>query len=108
MKIDLSPGEWAGVLDVLKLRAKSIRAYADATGDPQDDELADDYERIAGIIREALASDPLAGPGRAYDHEARPDDDPEPGDRCKDCGEPITWTGPSPYSWLHVGDARNR
>lgn len=38
------------------------------------------------------------------DHEARPDDDPEPGDRCKDCGRDITWTGPSMYDWTHVDD----
>lgn len=44
---------------------------------------------------------------KIYDHDARPDDDPEPGDRCKDCGEDITWTGPSHLDWLHVDDARN-
>lgn len=41
-----------------------------------------------------------------YDHEARPDDDNEPGDRCKDCGEDITWHGTNP-EWMHVGDTRN-
>ena len=35
-------------------------------------------------------------------HKARPDDNPEPGDRCKDCGFPITWLGPSQYDWAHV------
>ena len=35
-------------------------------------------------------------------HDARPDDDPEPGDRCKDCGAPITWNGPSQTDWSHV------
>lgn len=38
-------------------------------------------------------------------HPARPDDDPEPGDRCKDCGEPITWLGPSMTDWEHTADA---
>lgn len=36
------------------------------------------------------------------DHQARPDDDPESGDRCKDCGHPVTWNGPSPADWSHV------
>lgn len=29
----------------------------------------------------------------------RPDDDPEPGDRCKDCGRDLTWRGPDPYDF---------
>ncbi|TDC92373.1 hypothetical protein E1161_13455 [Saccharopolyspora aridisoli] len=29
----------------------------------------------------------------------RPDDMPDKGDRCKDCGRPITWLGPSMYDW---------
>lgn len=36
------------------------------------------------------------------EHDARPDDDNEPGDRCKDCGRPITWDGPSHLDWSHV------
>lgn len=36
-----------------------------------------------------------------YDHEARPDDKHEPGDRCKDCGEPVIWLGPTQYDWVH-------
>lgn len=40
---------------------------------------------------------------KTYDHDARPDDDPEPGDRCKDCGEDISWIGPSlTRDWEHV------
>lgn len=35
-------------------------------------------------------------------HKPRPDDDPEPGDRCKDCGKAVTWIGPSQYDWEHV------
>lgn len=46
--------------------------------------------------------------GETYDHDARPDDDPEPGDRCKDCGEPVIWMGPGMYDWMHVNDERNR
>jgi hypothetical protein len=36
------------------------------------------------------------------DHRARPDDDPQPGDRCKDCGADITWIGPNLSDWQHV------
>lgn len=42
-----------------------------------------------------------------FDHDARPDDDNEPGDRCKDCGADIVWIGPSHTNYLHVTDARN-
>lgn len=35
-------------------------------------------------------------------HDPRPDDDPEPGDTCKDCGRPVTWTGPSANDWEHA------
>lgn len=38
-------------------------------------------------------------------HKARPDDDPTPGDRCKDCGGEITWTGPLASDWDHIVDA---
>jgi hypothetical protein len=38
-------------------------------------------------------------------HDPRPDDDPEPGDRCKDCGQSIVWVGPSTaYDWEHVAN----
>jgi hypothetical protein len=43
-----------------------------------------------------------AGTCSSAPHSARPDDDPKPGDRCKDCGEQITWVGPSQYDWEHV------
>lgn len=29
----------------------------------------------------------------------RPDDEPEPGDRCKDCGRFLTWVGPTHLDW---------
>lgn len=35
-------------------------------------------------------------------HDARPDDDNEPGDRCKDCGRDVTWIGPSHTDWQHA------
>ena len=55
-----------------------------------------------------IVPDHTTGPGREYDHDPKPDDMPEPGDRCRECGEPITWVGPSQYDWMHVGDRRNR
>jgi hypothetical protein len=45
---------------------------------------------------------------KTYDHLARPDDNPEPGDRCKDCGDPVTWIGPTQYDWEHVEDVEVR
>jgi ABC-type glutathione transport system ATPase component len=39
---------------------------------------------------------------RAAEHDARPDDLNEPGDRCKDCGDKITWVGPGHTDWEHV------
>lgn len=39
----------------------------------------------------------------ASDHRPIPDDMPEEGDRCKYCGGPITWVGPSTVTdWEHV------
>ncbi len=51
-------------------------------------------------VKQVSTSDP----GQPTDgHVIRPDDDPEPGDRCKECGRPITWIGPSPATdWEHV------
>lgn len=34
--------------------------------------------------------------------DKRPDDDPEPGDRCKGCGRDLTWVGPGMSDWEHV------
>ena len=62
MKIELSPGEWAGVMNVLHQAAEDMRQAAAV--EPIEDfeaadlrEQADDYERIEGIIREALDKD---------------------------------------------------
>lgn len=45
----------------------------------------------------------LIGPIIPADHEIRPDDLPEEGDRCKECGKPITWIGPSTVTdWEHT------
>jgi hypothetical protein len=46
--------------------------------------------------------DQLNEAAKGGEHPARPDDDPEPGDRCKDCGRPITWLGPSQFDWEHT------
>ena len=55
-----------------------------------------------------LDPDTLVDVLTAFDHEAVPDDLPEPEDRCKDCAAPITWRGPDPHTdWLHVEDPRN-
>lgn len=40
-------------------------------------------------------------------HKARPDDSNEPGDWCKDCGQPVSWIGPSQYDWVHIGGLRD-
>ncbi|GAA1940303.1 hypothetical protein GCM10009754_04320 [Amycolatopsis minnesotensis] len=37
------------------------------------------------------------------DHTHRPDNVPEPGDRCKDCGAEIVWTGPGMHDWQRAG-----
>lgn len=48
MKIDLSPGEWAGVMDAVADRAAR---------ETEDHELRDDLWRIARSIREAIDAD---------------------------------------------------
>lgn len=58
--------------------------------------------RRKGSVRRGVCSNcGWSGP-RPLPHDARPDDDSEPGDRCKDCGLPVTWVGPSLYDWQHV------
>lgn len=62
-----------------------------------------------GDLHYSLREDPAASrSGKTYDHDPVPDDLPQPGDRCKTCGEPITWLGPSTVTdWMHVDDQRN-
>lgn len=78
------------------LTREQLEAWA---GQPlTDDELAQLDEAIPhSSIPEAVNT--ITG---TFAHRARPDDDPEPGDRCKDCGGPITWTGPSMNDWDHI------
>jgi hypothetical protein len=60
MKIELSPGEWAGVLNAVIER-----------GELDDDrEASDDYMRIAGLIREQIAE-----AGRVLPELPEPDED---------------------------------
>lgn len=60
-------------------------------------------------IKKGLAPHPLTDATvKVYDHDARPADDNQPGDRCKDCGDDVTWVGPSSGDWLHVDDPDNR
>lgn len=55
MRIDLSPGEWAGVHDAVLGQALRVKDQPGSRA--YDLELAADLERIAGIIRQALADD---------------------------------------------------
>lgn len=70
------------------------------------------YEAVKEIHAELgrwLAEHRLETPGKTYDHDPRPDDDAEPGHRCRTCGEDITWVGPDLYNdWMHVDDKENR
>lgn len=80
--------------------------WANEREDDEDDEVPDDgtlYNRWndAPATPAAPAWDRSQGP-KPYDHPAREGDGPGPGDFCKDCGDAITWQGPSPYDWLHV------
>lgn len=81
---------------------------ANNNGDEVFDFLPSEAIEAASDLRDCAAMARLESPGKTYDHEPQPDDLPEPGDRCKRCGEDITWTGPSIYDWLHVDDEENR
>lgn len=59
---------------------------------------------VTELIEPTLAERPT----KEYDHAARPDDFSEYGDRCRFCGDDITWIGPSHSDWLHVDDPANR
>lgn len=54
---------------------------------------------------EGASLDELAYESEMPAHNARPDDDPEPGNRCKDCGRDIVWIGPGPNDWQHEEEA---
>lgn len=76
---------------------------------PLDLEHYDELRKIHEILGDWLAGNRLLTPGKTYDHDPRPDDR-ESGapDRCKDCGEDVTWIGPTLRDWLHVDDKENR
>jgi hypothetical protein len=69
-----------------------------------------EFNRLVDFaVEKGLAPPPTADATvKFYNHGARPDDDPEPGDRCKDCGDDVTWVGPDARDWLHVDDPDNR
>jgi hypothetical protein len=64
-----------------------------------EDEKGEPVERP--LVMAGTTEDVVAAIRPLRKHEARPDDDPEPGDRCKDCGRPVVWIGPSQYDWEH-------
>lgn len=77
-----------------------------ATGAPADREESAHFDAALAYVDALVppAPTPVSRVRRNVDpdHEIRPDDDPEPGDRCKECGRDITWLGPSPVTdWEH-------
>lgn len=80
----------AAGLDGTALIERGLDHWANERENDEDDELPDSDGR---------------NPAVTYDHDARPDDSPGPGDRCKECGDDITWVGPSPLiDWVHVAE----
>jgi hypothetical protein len=55
-----------------------------------------------GVVREDKHGNVTIDLYPVAEHDIVPDDDPEPGNRCKTCGKDITWIGPSTvYDWEH-------
>lgn len=84
-----------------------------AEGDSHDDEhaaaqhLATAAEELVALLEPvdlgqvATTAPELASPPEEEECELhRPDDLPDPGDRCKYCGKEITWVGPGDYDWV--------
>ena len=70
----------------------------------------------APVTADRQATPPWTWPGKGqvtvcpscgYDHPARPNDLPKAGNRCRDCGQPITWIGPSHDDWIHTVTSDN-
>lgn len=85
MKVELSPGEWAGVMDAVHEAARDKRDPLLLDGLRDEDvadlrEQADDLDRIAGLIREALADN-----GRELPEV--PPGTPGTNASCPSCGE---------------------
>lgn len=68
------------------------------------DAINSELRKLALYVERQPAEDYVPREPKVYDHRPRPDDDPKPGDRCKDCGDDITWEGPTAYDWLHVDE----
>ena len=104
----------AGSLRDINGNACGTWEYAREGGEDDDDRVwcvkcgAELLASASGVMDSAGGQQCPDGSEHAqYDHEPRPDDDPESGDRCKDCGEDVTWEGPSDRDWLHTDDLRN-
>jgi hypothetical protein len=97
---------WADTADAAEVIARKILEDVEHVN-VQDTAHVTSYTENGYITEKIIRDLSETGP-TVYDHDARPDDDNEPGDRCKDCGDDIVWIGPSHVDWLHVADARNQ
>lgn len=72
----------------------NVFLYRGPHGDPSQDSPSGDFDVFEpgcpGCLRDRT---PCA------DDQHRPDDMPEPGDRCEDCEHALTWRGPGLYDW---------
>jgi hypothetical protein len=106
----------AAGLDPNKLIERGRFHYDDEVEDPEDDcdecgmpaPAGDPDNNRYHATSCSLHPDNIVTTVSTYNHDARPDDDNEPGDRCKDCGQAVVWIGPSHVDWLHVNDMRNQ
>lgn len=92
----------------------AVAAYRNRTrNNPKDFDIQEVIQDLLGDLqhladRESVDFDQALRMGTAsYEEEKqeeeckhRPDDLPEPGDRCKDCGFAITWEGPGQNDWV--------
>jgi hypothetical protein len=82
--------------------------------DPRDEDGHENDESVGESGDPAIGIQPddargsIADDVRRHGHQARPDDDPEPGDRCKECGQSVTWLGPNFTDWLHTAPPADR
>lgn len=100
------------VTDHLNLTTRALRLswHASAAGDACDrcDECGGQPvkgDRVWLNSYPDLMCDPCMDRNREpAPHQARPDDMPDEPTHCKDCGQPVTWYGPTPYDWRHMQD----
>lgn len=97
-----------GTLPVEPWQAEGLSVTKRLEGYLTDEDLADVAERfeIDGDVDNYAFE--VTAPGRTYDHDPKPDSQPEAGDRCNECGEDITWIGPGTYDYMHVDDKENQ